>query len=178
MTTFDLAEVRGFAADLDDRMDRCDNGEGMVCARWEDALRHYANLCWEFREGVRKWGQAVFRGRVAFDAEVEKVLKGEGARLYARACEVAVCAQRAEVPCYILDEQGALRAALWDLHRLLNPWVTPGLSVGPAARHDPVADPVTVEQARDRLRELPPLPAGWQPDGVRQRQILRRLRKS
>ena len=29
MTTFDLAEVRGFAADLDARLNRCDNGEGM-----------------------------------------------------------------------------------------------------------------------------------------------------
>ena len=56
MMTFDLAEVRGFAADLDARMCHCDNGEGLECASLDDALRHYATLCCEFRENVREWG--------------------------------------------------------------------------------------------------------------------------
>jgi hypothetical protein len=72
MTTFDLAEVRGFAADLDARMDRCDNGEGTECARLDAALRHYVELCCEFREGVREWWREVFSGRVEFDPEVEQ----------------------------------------------------------------------------------------------------------
>lgn len=180
MTTFDLAEVRGFAADLDARMDRCDNGEGMACARWEDALKHYAALCCEFRLRVREWGRAVFVGRVPLDPEVDRVLREEGRRLYARASEMAVRGQQAEaeVPCFILDERGALRAALWDLHRLLSPWVTPGLAVGPSARHEPVTDPAEIARARERLDALPPLPADWQPTDPRLQQQFRQLRAS
>ena len=50
MTTFDLAEVRGFTADLDARMNQCDNGEGLECANLDGTLRHYAVLCCEFHE--------------------------------------------------------------------------------------------------------------------------------
>jgi hypothetical protein len=85
MTTFDLVEVRTFATDLNARMTRCDNGEGIECATLDDTLRHYATLCCEFREGVRQWGRAVFAGRVAFDPEVERVWIDEGVRLYSRA---------------------------------------------------------------------------------------------
>lgn len=61
MPTFDLAEVRSFAADLGARMERCENGEGMECAHLDGALRQYAVLCCEFCERVREWGRATAR---------------------------------------------------------------------------------------------------------------------
>ena len=70
MTTFDLADVRRFTADLDARMDQCDNGEGMECANLDGTLRQYAVLCCEFCEQVRLWGRAIFYGLAAFDPEV------------------------------------------------------------------------------------------------------------
>ena len=50
MTTFDLGDVRRFTADLDARMDQCDNGEGIEFADLDGTLRHYAVLCCEFCE--------------------------------------------------------------------------------------------------------------------------------
>src|SRR5436189_5417802 len=88
MTTFDLAEVRGFAADLEARMDRCDNGEGTECANLDGTLRHYAVLCCEFCEQCREWGRAIFAGQSAFDPEVERLWIDEGVRLYGRAQEL------------------------------------------------------------------------------------------
>ncbi len=85
MTTFDLAEVRDFTADIDARMDRCDNGEEMECTTEDIALRRYAEFCCELRDGLRRWGQAVFSGRVAFDSEVERDLLDAARRLYSRA---------------------------------------------------------------------------------------------
>jgi hypothetical protein len=82
MTTFDLSEVRDFAANLGARMDRCDNGEGMECANLDGTLRQYAILCCEFCEHVRQWGRAIFTGQAAFDPEVERTWLDEGIRLY------------------------------------------------------------------------------------------------
>jgi hypothetical protein len=177
MTTFDLAEVRGFAADLDARMNRCDNGEGMECANLDDALRHYATLCYEFREGVRQWGRAVFAGRAAFDPEVERVWLDEGYRLYTRAVGMLVCGQEAEVPCYMLDGQVVLQSALWDLYHLLQNWVTPKLAVGPSARQGLALSPAADEEARRRIESLSPLPSDWQPLDPRQRRQFRLLRE-
>lgn len=177
MTTFDLAEVRDFAAVLTARLDHCDNGEGMECATLDAALQHYAQLCCEFRGQVREWGRAVFTGRVAFDPGVDAVFRAEAGKLYARAFELAEYGRRAEVPCYVLDGRAALHAALWDLHRLLNPWVTPGRAVGVGARHEPVT-PAEVAEGRRRLDALPPLPADWQPEDARQRRAFRKLRTS
>jgi len=176
MKTFDLVEVREFAANLAARSDRCDNGEGLECASLDDTLRHYAALCCEFCEGVRQWGRAVFAGRVAFDPQVERVLLEEGARLYSRAMDLLAYGQKAEVPCYTLDGQAVLQAALLGLYQLLVGWVTPQLAVGPSARQGLPLDPVTAEEARRRIAALPPLPASWQPADPRQQRQYRKLR--
>ena len=60
MTTFDLAEVRGFTADIHARMHRRDNGEGSECAALDADLRRSTELCREFYNQVRRWGLAVF----------------------------------------------------------------------------------------------------------------------
>jgi hypothetical protein len=177
MTTFDLAEVRGFAADLDARMDRCDNGEGMECANVDDTLRHYAALCCEFRESVRQWGRAVFAGRVAFDPKVEQVWLDEGVRLYSRAVEMVAYGQKAEVPCYLLDGQAVLQSALWNLYKLLKGWVSPKLAVGPSARQGLTLDPVAAAETRQRIESLPPLPANWEPADPRQQRQYKKLRE-
>lgn len=177
MTTFDLAEVRNFAVDLESRLNRCDNGEGMECASLDDTLRHYASLCCEFRECVRHWGRAVFAGRVAFDPAVEQIWQTEGVRLYSRAVEMLAYGQQAEVPCYMLDAQAILQSALFDLDQLLRKWVTPQLAVGPAARQKLEATPSTSEEVQRRIQSLPPLPAEWQPADPKQQSQFRRLRR-
>jgi len=178
MTTFDLVEVRGFAADLDARMTRCQNGEGMECATLDAALRHHASLCCEFTDKVRLWGREVFAGRVAFDPEVESVWLIEGSRLYTRAMEMCAHSQGAGAPCYILEGQDVLLRALWGLYRLLKGWVTPKLAVGPSARQGLVLDPAAAEEARRRVASLPPLPADWKPDDPQQQAMYRMLRTS
>jgi hypothetical protein len=177
MTTFDLAEVRGFVTALDSQMERCDNGEGMACANLDDALRHYAALCCELREGVRQWGREVFAGRVAFDPEVERVWRTESTRLYDRAVEMLAYGRKAEIACYHLDGRAALRSALWDLHQLLDGWVTPKLAVGPSARRGRPLGPAAAEDARRRMDALPPLPADWRPADPRQGRQYDRLRQ-
>ena len=175
MTTFDLAEVRNFAANLDARMDLCDNGEGMECANIDATLRHYANLCCEFRKGVRQWGRSVFSGQVAFDPEVEKVLQDEGHRLLTRAAEMLAYGQQAEVPCYALGGQAALQSTLLGLYMLLDKWVSPKLAVGPSARQGLDLEPAAAEAAKLKIGSLPPQPADWAPDDPRQQHMYRKL---
>lgn len=176
MTTFDLAEVRGFVADLTASLNRCDNGEGLECASLDDELRHYAARCCDFREGVRDWGRAVFAGRVAFDPAVERVWQEEGSRLYDRAWELSGYGRDAEGSCYCLEGQLALQSALWHLDQLLANWVTPKLAVGPAARQEIPLSPADAEDARRRIESLSPLPADWQPTDPRQQRQLKKFR--
>jgi hypothetical protein len=176
MVTFDYAEVREFAADLNARLNQCDNSEGMECNNLDGALRHYATLCCEFQEGIRQWGRAVFAGRVAFDPKVEKIWVEEGIRLYSRAIEMLAYGEQAEVPCYVLDGKNALRSALLGLHQLFNKWVTPKLAVGPSARNGTSVTSPIAEEIAKRLSELPPLPADWKPADPRQQWQFKRLR--
>ncbi len=178
MTTFELDEVRGFAAELDTRLDQCDNGEGMECATLDAALKRYAQLCCEFREGVRQWGRAVFSGRVAFDPEVEFAWRDGGWKLYLRALDMWNHGQKSDLPCNNLEAQIVLQAALWDLYRLLNRWVTPKLAVGPSARQAAALDPAKADEVRRQIESLRPLPPGWQPDDPHQRAIFRKLKTS
>lgn len=177
MTTFDLAEVRGFTADLNARMDRCENGEGMECSNLDDTLRHYASLCCDFRDAVRQWGRAVFSGRAAFDPEVEEKWLLEGCLLWNRAKDMLAYGDEAEVPCYVLDGKAALRSALLGVQQLLVEWVTPKLAVGPSARRKLTLKPAVSEEVRRRIASLPPLPPDWQPADARQQRQYKKLRK-
>ncbi len=185
MTTFDLVEVREFTATIDARLKQCDNGEGTVCATLEESLRHYAGLCDEFREGVRAWGRAVFSGLVVFDPEVERLVLVEGKRLLDQTVAKADHAGAMESNhtqltdsgcCYVLDGLPTLRSALRKLSQFFDPWVTPGLSVGPAARVRRHHTTEQFEAIRLRLAAMPPLPADWQPDDPEQRRALQRIR--
>lgn len=181
MPTFDLTELRDFAHALDADLDRCDNGEGIQCETLDLRLRHYAKICCQFQERVRKWGREVFAGRVAFDPEAERLYTEKGVQLCARAQELITSAEEAEeddeLPCFVLDGKAALKSALWDLERLIFRWVRPKLSVGPSARLGVPADPAAMAKIREQLQSLPPLPSDWQPDDPRQRRRFRTLRR-
>ena len=180
MTTFDLAEVQVFAADLNTGMDRCDSGEGTGCSTLDDTLAFYAQLCRDFCGQIQRWADAVFSGRSKFDAEVERVLRAEGSRLYARALDISrygrQMAAKSSLP---RESHVALHEALLDLDRLLKGWVTPRLAVGPSAKQwrYPV-DPSVIEEGRQRIAELPPLPADWEPHDPRLRALYRKMRSS
>jgi hypothetical protein len=178
MTTFDLAGVHEFTADIGTRMDRCDDGEGAECATLDHVLRHYAQLSCEFIEGVRRWGDAVFSGRAKFDPEVERVWKEEGWRLHARAMELLGRGQGTAGSGSILEGRQALQSALWDLDRLLRGWVAPKLAVGPSARRRLVPGQAATAEELRQVASLPPLPADWEPDEPGQRALFRKIRES
>ena len=176
MTTFDLAEVRRFAADLDARMDRCDNGEGLECANLDKTLHWYATSCWEFCEHVREWGRAIFSGQAAFDPAVEQVWLDEGIQLSRRANELwAYGQEKTQGVCYVLEGGAVLGAALWRLERLLANWVTPKLAIAPIVRLGFAS--TAKDEVQRRVDALPPLAADWQPADPRQRARLRQLRQ-
>ncbi len=175
MTTFDIAEVLNFTADIDARLKQCDNGEGMDCWSLDGSLRFYATLCREFRAGVRAWGRAVFGGYVEFDPEVEKIVLRDCKRLLALATAKAAHAEAMEFGCYTLDGRTTLQSALWDLSRLMNGWVTPGLSVSPGPRVRLHHTPEQLEAIRLRLAAMPSLPADWLPDDPVQRREFQRI---
>ncbi len=177
MTTFDLAEVRRFAADLDARMERCDNGEGMECSNLDGTLRHYARLCCEFSEQVRQWGRSVFAGQVAFDPAVEQIWLEGAIRLYRRASELWAYGQEKEGVCFVLEGGAALGSALWVLERMVVHWVTPKRAVAPLARQGLSSTQAAKEETRKRVEALPPLPADWQPADPRQQVRFRQLRQ-
>lgn len=176
MQTFDLAEVRAFAAGLDARMQRCQNGEGMECANLDDTLQQYAILCREFCEQVRQWGRAIFTGEAAFDPKVERFWLNEGIRLYRQSSELWAYGERLQGECFVLEGGATLGSALWRLERLLSGWVTPQPAVAPLARLGAVKSPEDGSEAQRRIGELAPLPTDWQPTDARQRAMLRMLR--
>jgi hypothetical protein len=178
MTTFDLAEVRDFTADIGSRMDGCDIGDGMECTKLTVILRRYADVCREFCDRVRQWGDAVFAGRVEYDPEVEQLWREQGTWLHSQATWAWQCGQNGEGPCHDLEGQTELRVAIDDLDRLLRLWVTPKLAVGPAAKRWRDPDQAPTEEGRRRVAALPPLPPDWEPEDPEQRARFQRLRKS
>lgn len=177
MTTFDLADVRRFTAELDARMSQCDNGEGMECANIDGTLRHYAELCCEFCQRVRQWGRAIFYGQAAFDPEVEKLWLDEGVELHRRASGLWSHGQELQGECFVLENGAALGSALWRLERLLSSWVTPQPAVAPLARHGLALAEDAEGEARKRVAALPSLPADWQPMDPRRRLLFNKLQQ-
>jgi hypothetical protein len=178
MTTFDFSDVRNFADDLNARMTRCDNGEGLECATLDAMLKHYADLCCRFVEAVRSWGRGVFQGTIAFDPKVEQLFKEEGDKLFSRASEVFILGQNAEIPCFELDGQPGLQSALWRLGYLLADWVTPRLAVNPATRNRHELSEAELNESRSHLKALNPLPADWKPTDEKLRKLFERLNYS
>lgn len=177
MTTFDLADVRRFTADLDARMDRCDNGEGMDCANLDGTLRHYALACCEFCERVRQWGQAIFYGQAAYDPEVEKQWLERAVELHRRASDHWAYGQEMQGECFIMQNGAALGSALWRLERLLSTWVTPKRAIAPLARHGVAQTEAAKQEVQQRIDALPPLPANWKPHDPHRQPFFNKLTK-
>jgi hypothetical protein len=174
--TFDVEDVRKLATEMTSRLDACDNGEGMECATLDQSLGHYARTCCDFLKNVREWGRNVFAGNLASDPQVEREWLDDGRQLYDRALGMWQRAARAEAPCDDLPGHRALQASLWQLHRLLTEWVSPKLSVGPAARNP--LSPEVVAEAERRIAELQPLPEDWDPVDSTQRSLYRKAQAS
>ena len=159
-------------------MDRYDNGEGIECATLDAALLHYADTCYQFRNAVRQWKRAVFRGRSEYDPVFNRSLRCVGNRLRARAAEMLRLGQQFDGKCDPLQGQTKLQNAVRDLDKLLTGWVTPKLAVSPAPRRWSMPDSGSTDESRRAIAALPPLPADWEPDDPDQQARFRELKKS
>lgn len=161
LATLDLAAVRRFTANLNERLRRCDNGEGMECSTLENSINHYVQLCEELQRGVERWAHAVFSGEVSLDPAVETLLKHETQHLIARAKRVAERGHTFEGPCYYFGELDRLYRRIRELEVLLAHWVTPQQAVGPTPRTKILDE--TERLIKERLAKLQPLPSDWRP---------------
>jgi hypothetical protein len=156
MIIFDSKQVTEYAAVVNAEFDRCET-EGMVCSNLDSSLSCCADLCCKFANQVQRWARDVFHGRVAFDATAEQFWKAELMRIYERAHALWSEGRLHEDSCFVLDGLKKLQSSLWALRQLINGWVTPKLALAPSARQQFPAH--LVEQARQRIASLPPLPA-------------------
>jgi hypothetical protein len=179
MLTFDLAGVREFTADISARMPSLPEPvEGMECAKMEDLLRRYAELCREFCGRVRAWGHAVFSGRVDFDPEVERLLREGGSDVHSQATWAFQCGQVIEREYSTLEGMSSLRYAIDELGQLLQGWVTPKLAVGPAAKRWRYPDQAATEEERRRVASLLAAPASRESNGAGPQALAREVRTS
>jgi hypothetical protein len=155
MVIFDSKQVRDYAASVNAELDRCER-EGMLCSDLDSSLSCCADLCCKFAGELRRWAQDVFHGRVAFDATTEQFWKAELMRIYERAHTFWSQGRLHEESCFVLDGLKKLESLLWTLKQLINGWVSPKLAVAPSARQQLPAH--LVDQARQRVPSLPPLP--------------------
>jgi hypothetical protein len=176
MQAFSLEEVKSITSKLGVQLDACDNGEGMECASLDDSLTHYAITCLTFYSAVREWAQAVFSGRISSDPHTVAVWREEGDRLLRRCEDMLVRGEQANIPCFDLPGQDMLRAAMWKLNDVLSNWVNPEIASGPIPRVK--LSPDMVQDAKDRIANLPPLPEGWLPQDRRQRSLYRKAKSS
>lgn len=172
----DLFAVRSFTDDLNERMRRCDNGEGMICSNLEQSIDHYVQLCGELRAYVNQWARAIFTGQVAFDPEVEETLKNEIRRLLQRSKQVAARGRAMDGQCFVLQGLNPLHCHIADFDYLLENWVSPRLAVSPAPR---VRLSQTVEQkVMERLGKLAALPTDWRPSDPEQLSLFQKQREN
>jgi hypothetical protein len=153
MTTFDLAHVNTFVADLDAQMDHCDNSEGIDRAKPDEILGRYAKVCCSYRIHVRQWARAVSADAAVYDPRVEQTLRNKGQRLYSRALKSCQRGQEDEALCY---ELVILESALWDLYRLFKCWVSPQPGVGKATGMSDVMNVAESDWRPDIVSSLPP----------------------
>jgi len=172
--TLDLFAVRRFTEDLNERIRRCDNGEGMICSTLEKSIDHYVQLCGELRAYVNQWARAIFTGQTAFDPAVEDLLKEEVRRLLHRSKQLAARGRAMDGQCYVLQGLNPLHCYIADFDYLLENWVSPRLAVSPAPR---VKLSQAVEQKiSERLDKLSALPADWRPSDPEQLAIFQKQR--
>ncbi len=178
MTTFDFNQVREFAANVNAKLDECENGEGLQCGLIDATLSCCAQQCCKFADGLRQWARDVFSGRVAYDTAAEHLWRAELDKLYDRAVNLLGVSVQAEASCYVLEGQRDLQSSLWNLSQLRTAWVSPKLSVGPSARQAFPADPASLNAFREKIASLPPLPPDWKPHDPRQAVLIPKSQSS
>lgn len=162
MKTFDYEQVNATLSPLKAKLqDCCAHGEGNACETLDNHLSCCADICFQVHSALVKWARDVFAGQVVFDPEAEKLWRAEVGQIYARARRVWQVGRKAEVPCWELEGQSKLEAALWHLSFLLENWVTPKLAVGPSARVRLALEPGEAELIRKQLAELPAFPQAF-----------------
>jgi hypothetical protein len=174
LATYDLAAVRRFTEELSAKRNQCDNGEGMICSNLQERIDYYVQLCQELRAGISQWARAVFTGQVPFDPKVEDLLKVELQRLLNPAKDVAALGRAWDERCFKLARLDYLHYCVMDIDYLLKNWVSPRLSTSPAPRTR--LSEAAMQEARENLKRLSPLPSDWEPADPAQRDALRRER--
>ncbi|MDP9175172.1 MAG: hypothetical protein M3O30_15095 [Planctomycetota bacterium] len=176
MTTFDYNQVKSFTSQLNQKLDQCENGEGMMCESVDIKLKFCAERCMDFYREIQKWAQDVFSGRVAFDPAAEQLWIAELLQLETRSIRLLNQGKQSEAVCFILEGCGALQSALWNLYQLMTPWVTPKLAVGPSSRQEIFSDAALAHSAIERINQLPALSADWKPYNQQQVAAIQSLR--
>jgi hypothetical protein len=149
MKTCDFEQVSATLEPLKAKFKDCAHGEGNACEKIDNQLDCCAEICFQMVQLFKQWSHGVFCGAVLFDPASEKLWQAEIVQIYLRAVKVWQSGRKAEIPCYELPGQNKLSSALWHLNWLLEQWVTPKLSVGPAARRNLKL----TEEQRDLIRK-------------------------
>jgi hypothetical protein len=154
MKTFDYQQVGAVLGPLKARFVDCAHGEGDKCEMIDRQLECCAAICSDVAKALREWALGVFSGEIVFDPAAENLWRSEVNQIYTQAIRVWQLGRKAEVPCWELAGQNKLASALWDLHWLLDKWVTPKLSVGPSARVNLKLDSDHLAAIRSQLSKL------------------------
>lgn len=161
LATFDLPAVSRFAAELKKRQRQCESGEGTVCINLEESIKCHADLCRDLLLALKHWANAVFKGQIAFDSQVEATFRAQVRDLLPRAKRMAAKGREKNWMCFEFRELDQLHYWVADLDYLQEHWVSPRLAVAPAPR---LSVPDAAErQINERLDKLPPLPRDWSP---------------
>ena len=168
MTTFDLAEVSGYAAELEARRVRCDNGEGLECVNLDAELLHYTLLCQDFLASCHDWYRGVFSGRLRCEPAVERVWRESGRRLLDASRAKLRRAEASESDCYVVYGRPRFAEVTGELDCFVSNWVTPRLAVSPSARQKLDLSDAELAEVRRRLDAMPPAPAEVPRDGTMQ----------
>ena len=156
-TELDSTNISEFVAILNERMSRCDNGEGMECANMDFLLNRYSEIGGSYLCMVRKWSVCVFSGSEEYDSRSDQALRTLGSNIYSKIYQVFVSAQQMEFPCYEFANLNKIRSVLFELQRLLDPWMPPSRAVSPAARRTAELTTEEVIEAQKKLAELKPI---------------------
>ena len=169
--TLDLPSVRRFTEDLQNRVLRCENGEGMVCSNLEESIQCYIRICNQLRWYINGWARAVFTGEVPFDPAVEMLLKESGRVVLRRAKQTAAQGRAMLCFCFELKDLDRLHFHIADFDYLLENWVSPRLATAPGARVN-VPD-AAAQEIIQSLGTLPGLPDDWVPSDPIQLDLFR-----
>jgi hypothetical protein len=157
-----VEDVRNFAAKINEELDHCGNGGPTPRDSLDGVLENYATRCVRLNEQIRAWARDVFCGRIAFDESMEEAWVKAGVSLRNRSHEMLRQARQNLQNCRDPSNLNKLDDAVGLIAGLLDGWVSPHLSVSPAARMPKLPDD-QVEAARKKISSLPPLPADWNP---------------